>query len=194
MRKYFKQRGDTIVEVLLAMAVIGMVLGVAYGIANRSVAIGRSAQERSEALKFAESQLELIKVYIAEQDLSSDTPTEVLATALDLTGDASTVDGACFVEDGADVEVAKIDQSLETQNDDCEKGGLYQVYVACVSSTLNTTSDPIDRTNTCSPPAPGTQDNRKIAVRVIWERLGGGFQQNGEPVRDSVDLYYRFGG
>ncbi len=62
-KKCKQQRGDTIIEVLLAMSVIGVVLGSAFGIANRSVATGRDAQERSEALKIAETQLELLKVY-----------------------------------------------------------------------------------------------------------------------------------
>ncbi len=56
-----KQRGDTIIEVLLAMAVLGMVLGTSFGIVNRSLATGRDAQERSEATKLAESQLEKLK-------------------------------------------------------------------------------------------------------------------------------------
>ncbi len=55
------KRGDTIIEVLLAMSVIGIVLGAAFGIANRSIAMGQDAQERTEALKIAESQLELFK-------------------------------------------------------------------------------------------------------------------------------------
>ena len=58
-----KQRGDTIIEVLLAMSVIGVVLGSAFGIANRSLATGRAAQERTDALKIAETQLELLKTY-----------------------------------------------------------------------------------------------------------------------------------
>lgn len=56
-----RQAGDTIIEVLLAMSVIGLVLGMAFGIANRSVQIGQDAQERTEALKIAESQLEIFK-------------------------------------------------------------------------------------------------------------------------------------
>jgi len=67
-----KQNGDTIIEVLLAMAVIGIVLGSAFGIANRNLNTGRSAQERSVALKIAESQLELMKTLIPP----ASTPTE----------------------------------------------------------------------------------------------------------------------
>lgn len=55
------QSGDTIIEVLLAMVVVGLSLGTAYGIANGALATGRNAQERSEAVKIAESQIELLK-------------------------------------------------------------------------------------------------------------------------------------
>ncbi len=65
--KFIYQAGDTIIEVMLAMALVGMSLGVSYGIANRAISTGRSAQERSEALKLAESQLELIKTVSKEE-------------------------------------------------------------------------------------------------------------------------------
>lgn len=61
MKLHSRQSGDTIIEVLLAMSVIGLVMGAAFGIANRSVQIGQDAQERTEALKIAESQLEIFK-------------------------------------------------------------------------------------------------------------------------------------
>lgn len=56
-----RQAGDTIVEVLIAMAIIGSVLGGAYATATRSLRIGIQAQERSEALKLVEGQLERLK-------------------------------------------------------------------------------------------------------------------------------------
>jgi prepilin-type N-terminal cleavage/methylation domain-containing protein len=55
------QRGDTIVEVLIAIAVVSLVLGGAYVTTNRSLQATRSAQERSIALKLAESQVERLK-------------------------------------------------------------------------------------------------------------------------------------
>jgi type II secretory pathway pseudopilin PulG len=58
-----QERGDTIVEVLLAMAVLGMVLGTSFAIVNRSLATGRAAQERTEAQKLAEAQLEKLKLH-----------------------------------------------------------------------------------------------------------------------------------
>lgn len=48
-----KQTGDTIVEVLIAIAVVSAVLSGAYTIANKSSIQIRDAQERGEAQKFA---------------------------------------------------------------------------------------------------------------------------------------------
>lgn len=59
--KYLGSRGDTIVEVLLAIAVASAVLGGAYVSANRSLNGTRQAQERAEAVKFVEGQLERLK-------------------------------------------------------------------------------------------------------------------------------------
>ncbi len=55
------QRGDTIVEVLITVSVIGIALAGAFGLANNAANMGRTAQERGEALKIAESQVEILK-------------------------------------------------------------------------------------------------------------------------------------
>jgi type II secretory pathway pseudopilin PulG len=53
--------GDTIVEVMIALAILSSVLGTSFAIASRSIRKGRQAQERTEALKITESQIELLK-------------------------------------------------------------------------------------------------------------------------------------
>lgn len=60
-RLALKQRGDTIVEVLISIAVISLIMGGAFVITNRSLQGTRRAQERQNALKLVESQLEQIK-------------------------------------------------------------------------------------------------------------------------------------
>lgn len=55
------KRGDTIIEVMLAMAIIGLVLAAAYATAARNLRTSRFTQERTEALKIAEGQIELMK-------------------------------------------------------------------------------------------------------------------------------------
>jgi prepilin-type N-terminal cleavage/methylation domain-containing protein len=61
------QRGDTLIEVLISILVVSTVLGAAYATTTRNVQIGREAQERSNALKLAEAQLEQLKA-IAKTD------------------------------------------------------------------------------------------------------------------------------
>lgn len=52
------QGGDTIVEVLISIAILGTVLAGAYVTSNRSLLAERTAQEHTEALTLAESQVE----------------------------------------------------------------------------------------------------------------------------------------
>lgn len=63
--KPFRQTGDTIVEVLFALAVMGFVLAISYSMANRSLLATRRTQERAEAIKFTETQIERIKAKAA---------------------------------------------------------------------------------------------------------------------------------
>ncbi len=59
----WSQRGDTIVEVLIATVVVSSVLVGAFSIANRSSVAIRAAQDRSEALKQASAGVETIKAH-----------------------------------------------------------------------------------------------------------------------------------
>lgn len=60
-----KSRGDTIVEVLLSIAVLSLVLTISYGLANTSAQTNIQARERSEAQKLTEQQLELLRGYVS---------------------------------------------------------------------------------------------------------------------------------
>jgi type II secretory pathway pseudopilin PulG len=62
--KRLNERGDTIVEVLISIAIVSLILGGAFVTANNSLKGNRSAHERQNALKIAESQVEQIK-YLA---------------------------------------------------------------------------------------------------------------------------------
>ncbi len=63
--------GDTIVEVLIAVTVVGLSIGLAYGVANRSLKSSRQSQERTEAVKLAEGQTEQLKA-LSYKDSSND--------------------------------------------------------------------------------------------------------------------------
>lgn len=54
--------GDTIVEVLIATAIVSLILSGAYATSTRSLKTTRQAEERVEALKYTESQVERLRI------------------------------------------------------------------------------------------------------------------------------------
>ncbi len=58
-------RGETIIEVLIAIAVIALTLGTSFALANRSLRLGIESRERGEALQIIESQIESLKYVYA---------------------------------------------------------------------------------------------------------------------------------
>lgn len=70
------QRGDTIIEVLISMAVISLVLGGAFATTRRSQTGVLDSQEHATALKLVESQLEQLR-----SDASSASPAVFSGTA-----------------------------------------------------------------------------------------------------------------
>jgi Tfp pilus assembly protein PilV len=61
------ERGDTVVEVLISIAVVSLILGGAFVTSNRNLQSTRDAEERSNALKITEAQVEQIR-YKASND------------------------------------------------------------------------------------------------------------------------------
>lgn len=55
------QIGDTIVEVMAAITIIGLALATAYALSNRSFRTGVSTVERTQALALAQGQVEFLK-------------------------------------------------------------------------------------------------------------------------------------
>jgi prepilin-type N-terminal cleavage/methylation domain-containing protein len=65
--KRLGQRGDTIVEVMIVLAVLGLALSISYATANRGLQQSRNAQEHSQALGIIDSQVELLRSAFAKQ-------------------------------------------------------------------------------------------------------------------------------
>lgn len=92
------QRGDTILEVMMCVAVIGFVLTAAFALTSKNTTSQLKAQERAEALKVAETQLELFKSYVDINKLpdanmyfcaKADTTTTSGVRLVELTGPAT---------------------------------------------------------------------------------------------------------
>ena len=67
MRILRSQRGDTIIEVLIAIAVVSLLLVSAYSLTNKNVATMQNVQEQGEAQKIAEQQVERFRLYLGDK-------------------------------------------------------------------------------------------------------------------------------
>lgn len=119
-----KQTGDTIVEVMIAAAIAGMVLVGAYSAANRSSLQIRNAQEHSEAQKFAVAAVENLNVLIKAN------PTWLVA-ATPVTPFCINGTPAAFASGGAVATTfaeAQLPSSTYSTAADCQKGnGRYHI-------------------------------------------------------------------
>ncbi len=61
MYKLRNEKGDTIVEVMVALTVLALAFSIAFSTANKSLLTVRNAQEHSEALQYLSSQIELAR-------------------------------------------------------------------------------------------------------------------------------------
>lgn len=128
MRIFKNQRGDTIMEVLIAVAVLSLILTVSLALANRNTQGNRQAQERGEATKHTESQIELLKSYLA----SSANP------VLPPNGNF------CMKDDGTPSDPIEgiVDETQEENfgafngRDECKKGEFYHVYINRAGDTF----------------------------------------------------------
>ncbi len=73
--------GDTIIEVMISMAILGLILGGAYYTSNQSLNNIRAANEHSIAVNIAQSQIEELKIYNKEnhQAFNSGTAGDIYA-------------------------------------------------------------------------------------------------------------------
>lgn len=60
-RRMQDERGDTIVEVLIAIAIVSLVLASGYAITNKNVAAIQEAQEQSYGQKLVQQQVEYLR-------------------------------------------------------------------------------------------------------------------------------------
>lgn len=89
-RLRFRERGDTIVEVMVVLAVLGLAISISYATANRSLLNARQAQENAQATALAQSQIESLRTLTA----ASTTPTIFQAGPYCVTSGA-VVPGSC---------------------------------------------------------------------------------------------------
>jgi type II secretory pathway pseudopilin PulG len=116
MIKQSKQRGETIVEVLIAMAVIASALGGVFAIASRSRNTMQMNTERYQAQLYANEQAAFLRSYATVSDANR-----------------ADVQGANFCIDQA-AGVLAVHSNSPNQAAECEKNSLYKVNVSNVDT------------------------------------------------------------
>lgn len=157
-----RQAGDTIVEVLIVVVVLGSILATAYAIASRSIQSTQRSQEHAYALKLAESQLETLNARIAT----------------DATVQGKGVNqGFCFDQQG---NVVAIGGSSPT---DTAAADNYANYGACKRDPNDTVTNSCSGGGLCYYYGLKRVSGNNFAATVRWDGVGG--------TKDSVQLYYR---
>jgi type II secretory pathway pseudopilin PulG len=146
-----KNNGDTIIEVLICLAALGFILSITYSIATRAQQSVRSAQERVEALKLAEGQIEQLK-YVAQ----SATPDPIFAAGSDFC-----LNNSVKTNFTTPLVVDLFADDLTGYPTECVSGTLYHMSIAGPSAVQGGNTD----------------DGGLYEVRIRWQRLGGGVNE-----------------
>ncbi len=169
----FYQAGDTIVEVMIALAILGITLGAAFAASNRSQKSIQQAQEHTVALKQAETQVELLRS---------------LADTAGTGGQIYTLPHLFCIDSNTSNLVVDNIKSAGTPHNmgmpALNSSGDNLTYGACVYSNGVNYNFAIDRCNpgSCGLPRPSTQ--YVFTVHVRWDSIQG----NGH---DEVSLSYK---
>ncbi len=172
MRITLNSAGDTIVEVLIAMAVLGAVLTGGYAIATSSLNGVRVSQERNEALKVAETQAEALRVQtgkITDRVVQASQLKELIISDNAATPypEPNGNNAFCMKATGDGTVKVKIANPASPTSFDpaCKVGNGYNVVI----------------TNKLTHLEPSKPDGGPLQViyniNVYWDRSGGGVQQ-----------------
>lgn len=150
-----KQAGDTIVEVMIAAAIAGLVLVGAYSAANKSSLQIRNAQENSEAQKVAIAAIENLNTVVR----ANNTPPNSWL-------DAAYADVPIFCSDGTAAATTSLGGAAKTMAEVDQPGTVLSSATDCVTTD--------GRYRTFIERKAGTGDI--FTVRVRWDGVNGNKQ------------------
>ncbi len=87
--------GDTIVEVMVVLAVLGLAIGISYATASRSLTNTRSSQENSSATELLKSQVEVLRYWAADLNYGALPPSFCVNPAASSVGSVVVTGASC---------------------------------------------------------------------------------------------------
>ncbi len=170
MKIFKNQRGDTIMEVMISVAILSLILGASFALANRNSQANRQAEERSEAYKGTESQMELLKSFLGASSTAS-LPAE--GSKFCMKDDGSGTVSVTGLTEPVDPEQfqTKIESAPELSA--CKKGEFYYSYIqrGDTAGTDGLSKDTF-RVHTRWYNASGTGIDESTMVHRIYPNLG----------------------
>ncbi len=145
MIRSLRQRGDTIVEVLFAIAILSLVITGAYNFATRNLLAGRQAQERTEATQLAQSQIESLAAAATQSSSPIFSESKIFCFENGTVHESDAMGGTVPVLSGDDF--GNYDASCKV-NADGTPGGFYNLAIK-------------------------NETNGEFSVYVRWYRIGG---------------------
>lgn len=86
------RRGDTIIEVMVALAILGLAFAISYATANHALQVSQNSQEHSQALQYLDSQVELVRADTKDTNLYTSSPFCMVASTAKPTTNLSAAD------------------------------------------------------------------------------------------------------
>lgn len=125
------QRGDTLIEVLFAMTIIGVILAAAYSVASKNLQVSQLSKERIQATQLATAQLEQLKALDGFGDSAITTSVEngepfcidIEAASFIIFDDPGTDEDECLVDEFFSRSIVKKDNLYEVKVEWLPPGG-----------------------------------------------------------------------
>ncbi len=163
IKKLQNQRGDTLIEVIIATVIIGVVLLSAYTLGSKAFQLGRSARERSQAIQLLQAQAEGLTA------LRNKAASWQSFCARLKTDTSNNLDQFHLRSQGSPEQWQLASGDLVTNSGTPDASGLYTVSANAgfVGVGLLTPGD-----YACH-----LTDKVHVTLQVVWNRFGGGPQE-----------------